>query len=107
MSLYPGEPRTVAGKQVLDDEALKDSLAKAVEDAMDDLLFRTKGAHLPEEGREDRRLLFAAVARGVLKYLSDHQGALRAKVTVTGAAGTFDVKDFNLAVTMSQHTPHS
>jgi hypothetical protein len=34
---------------------------------------RAKGAALPAAGVEDRRLLFAAVARGLLEYLDAHQ----------------------------------
>jgi len=54
-----------------------------------------KGRALPEAGKEDRELLFAAIARGVLQYLESHQnevvstiklkkGAIETSYTVTG-----------------------
>lgn len=73
MSIYPGEPRKDAGKWVLDDQALTDSMALVIEEEMDDLLTALKGKGLPDAGEEDRRILFVAIARGIVKYLSDHQ----------------------------------
>ena len=31
---------------------------------------------LPPEGRDDRRVLFLAIARGIVDYLGDHEEAL-------------------------------
>jgi hypothetical protein len=47
-----------------------------------------KNIPLPDAGKEDRRLMFAAVARGVLQYLSDHQGELISAVTLTPPGST-------------------
>ena len=40
-----------------------------------------KGGSPPGAGTEDRRLLFAAVARGLLQYLSDHENELLTRIT--------------------------
>lgn len=87
MTLYPGGPRLVDGKYVLDDFALQDTLAEAIEEEMADLFLKLKEKPLPEVGKEDRRLLFVAIARGVLKYLEAHQEDILAGVTIDHADG--------------------
>jgi hypothetical protein len=102
MSLYPGAPRLQGGKQVLDDTALQNSMARAIEEAMNQLSVQLKGAPLPDVGRDDRRLLFVAISRGVLKYLRDHQ----ASITATSAGQGFrnpHTHGVNLNVTMDHY----
>lgn len=100
MSLYPGAPRLDDGKYVLDDAALEESMAKAIEDAMDQVSGQVKGKHLPAVGQEDRRLMFVAISRGILSYLRDHQEAI---ATAPANGQTHAVE---LDVTMSRHTAH-
>jgi len=103
MSLYPGAPRLDQGKYVLNDAALAQSMAKAIEDAMDEVSWLVKRQHLPAAGQDDRRLLFVAISRGVLKYLRDHQ----ATITATSPAGqTYHTHGVDLNVTMDQHASH-
>lgn len=103
MSLYPGSPRLNGdGQHVLDKPALAQSMAKAIEDAMDDVFLKVKGKPVPETGKEDRRLLYVAISRGVLKYLADHQEAM-------SAFAIDDVNDtgkIDLDVTMNEHQAH-
>lgn len=87
MTLYPGGPRQVDGKYVLDDTALQDTLARAIEEEMADMFQKVKGKPLPAVGKEDRRLLFVAIARGVLKYLEGHQNDILASVAIKHTAG--------------------
>jgi hypothetical protein len=49
------------------------SMAEAIEQAMSQELLLTEGIPLPSAGAADRRLLFVAIARGVLQYLKTHQ----------------------------------
>lgn len=50
------------------------SMAEAIETAMKQEWHAVKGEWLPAPlGEEDRRILFVAVARGVLGYLKAHQ----------------------------------
>ncbi len=105
MSLYPGAPRLVETHSVLDDTALQDSMALAMDNAMKQLYQDLKGKVMPDSNPEDRRMLFTAIARGILQYLNDHQGVLRASVTVDGTATTYTVRNFNLDVTMNGFTP--
>lgn len=74
MALYAGKPRKIDGEYRLDDEALADSMAKAMEDAMNDVWSKMKGKEPPLEGREDRRILLSAIAQGVVNYLKQHAG---------------------------------
>ena len=107
MSLYPGAPRLQGGKFVLDDAAVAESMAKEMEDAMADLFSKVKGiAPMPEEGKEDRRLLFVAIARGMLKYLNDHQVSVRAVAKDPDSHLDATVDRFDLDVTMEGHTAH-
>lgn len=105
MTLYPGGPRQVGGHYVLDDTALQDSLAKAIEEEMADTFQKVKGIPLPEVGKDDRRLLFVAIARGVLKYLEAHQHDVLASATIhhtIGPSVTHTVSNVDLNITMDQ-----
>lgn len=62
-------------------------LTQAIEDAFTAEWRRAKGSPAPQIGAQDRRLMFAAVARGVLRYLKDHQTDLLASITLRDAAG--------------------
>jgi hypothetical protein len=74
MSFYPGGRDPAApGTLSVSDGAMADSMALAIENAMREVFHAVKGMPLPDAGEEDRRILFVAVARGVLGYLRDHQ----------------------------------
>lgn len=48
------------------------SMAQAMEDAFQDEWQAAKGKALPDSGEDDRRILFAAIAQGVLNHLKAH-----------------------------------
>jgi hypothetical protein len=50
------------------------SLASYLDTAMQNERLAVKGEPLPtgDQGADDRKILFAAIAQGVLKFLSDH-----------------------------------
>jgi hypothetical protein len=50
------------------------SLAESIENAFKVEWLMAKGEPLPDDGRDDRRLLFAALAQGILNYLKDNDG---------------------------------
>lgn len=105
MSLYPGSPHRNGVKLVLDDQALQDSMAGAIEDAMADVYTKVKGTGLPDVGEEDRRILFTAVARGVLRYSEDHETQLLSDVTITHTSGAgvgHAVSNLNLNIQMDR-----
>jgi len=56
-------------------------LTDAIQAAFEDEWRAVKGGSPPGVGTEDRRLLFAAVARGLLQYLDDHQDELMKEIT--------------------------
>jgi len=47
-------------------------MADAIEDAFQSEWFTAKGTHLSDHGKDDRGILFSAIAQGVVKYLSDN-----------------------------------
>jgi hypothetical protein len=96
MSLYPGAPRWDSAKErcVLDDQALQQSMALAMEKAMKHVFKKVKGTDLPKAGEEDRWLLFVAISRGILQYLHANQGA----ITVTSAGQGSHTHSVNLNV---------
>lgn len=51
-------------------------MAAAIEQAFADELSARKGTQLPDASAEERRMLFAAIARGVLGYLDDNEANL-------------------------------
>jgi hypothetical protein len=68
--------------------AFAGSMAEAMENAMDALLFAEKNIHLPTadtEERKDRRRLFIAIAAGVINHLAARDGAI--EVTVHHGGG--------------------
>jgi len=90
MSLIPGSPRYDANeeKYVIDDLAIQDSMVLAIENEMKNVYKTLNGVNLPAVGEEDRRMLFSAIARGILKYLDDHAGELIKDLTIDHAGGT-------------------
>jgi hypothetical protein len=53
------------------------SLASYIDTAMQNEWQAVKGEALPnDQGADDRKILFAAIAQGVLKFLVDHGGDL-------------------------------
>lgn len=48
------------------------SMAAAMEDAFQSEWLDVKGTALPGKGEEDRKILFSAVARGVVKHLQEN-----------------------------------
>jgi hypothetical protein len=73
------------------------SLAAAMEHAMQTEWQAVKGVALPNLGIEDRRLLFVAIARGLFEYLKAHENEFMTDITLRerGAGGT----DENFLVT--------
>lgn len=53
-------------------ENFNDSMAAAIEKVFEKLWSEKYGTVLPEETRDERRLLFVSIAQGVIKYLSDN-----------------------------------
>ncbi|MFY9510948.1 MAG: hypothetical protein WAQ05_08250 [Rubrivivax sp.] len=52
------------------------SMTAFIEAAMKAEWQLARGEALPNEGAEDRRILFAAIAKGVLRYLYEHRDDL-------------------------------
>lgn len=90
MSLKSGSPRydSSLGKYVLDATALQNSMALAMENQMKKVYKALKGTDLPDVGVDDRRMLFSAVAGGILAFLDDHADELVQSVTITHSTGT-------------------
>lgn len=58
------------------------SMAEAMEVALGQEWLQLKGTALPMQGEEDRRLLFVAIAQGVVKHLRDNADAFSVNVAV-------------------------
>lgn len=71
-------------------EDFDDSLAAAMEEAMQDEWQVVKDVPLPEQGKEDRRLLFVAIARGLFVFLKAHENVFMTDITLRepGMGGT-------------------
>jgi hypothetical protein len=77
-----------------------DGLIQAIETAFASEWARVKQIPLPVAGADDRRLLFAAVARGLLTYLAAHEGDLVRTFTANAGAGdvTWAVSSLDLDI---------
>ncbi|HWP47391.1 MAG TPA: hypothetical protein VNM22_09545 [Candidatus Limnocylindrales bacterium] len=63
-------------------------MTEAIEAAFKNEWQVVKGTPLPAAGSEDRRLLFAAIARGILEYLKDHEEDILKSITVKDPSDT-------------------
>jgi hypothetical protein len=64
------------------------SMAEAMEQAFQDEWNTVKGEPLPAGGEEERKILFAAVAQGMLSYLRDNiNGSLNIDIEATQDSG--------------------
>ena len=84
----------IAGKY----DAIVDSMAQVIEDAMQDEWGHYHGdALLPDQGQQDRLIMFKAIARGVLGYLEQHQSDIGTTPSDGGPTHThklaFEVSD--------------
>jgi hypothetical protein len=64
-----------------------DTMTAYIEDAMQEEWLAARGEALPEAGAEDRRILFAAVAKGVLRYLYAHRDDLITTLRIEDGLG--------------------
>jgi hypothetical protein len=65
MSLYPGDMNA-------DDDTFAKSMAGSIENEMQSIFESVKGTKLPLAGKEDRKMLFVAISRGILRYLKNN-----------------------------------
>jgi hypothetical protein len=63
------------------------SMAEAMEQALAQEYQKLKGEVLPDMGQEDRRMLFAAIAQGVVRHLKDNLAAFTVSVETTQVTG--------------------
>jgi len=77
------------------------SMGEAIDKALAEELLALKGQVLPEDTANERRMLLAAIGRGVLNYLKVHQDELVLTISAdsgfTGAI-TFTVKGISLNI---------
>jgi len=62
-------------------------LANVMADELDEAWQEVKGVAFPGGNREDARVMFLAVARGLLLYLEQHKGDMVANVTIDRGGG--------------------
>ena len=53
-------------------EDFDDSMAAAIENAFERVWNERMGSQLPSETQEDRRMMFVAIAQGVIRHLKDN-----------------------------------
>lgn len=102
MALKPGDARKIVkpdgeewlldDQAVLDASALKGSMALRIEEELNSVFERVKGEQMPQICIEDLRILFVAIARGVVAHLRAHPEAFSVDVSSVSA------HDHNVAV---------
>jgi hypothetical protein len=74
-----------------------DSMAEAIEKAMDKEYQAVKGTALPSDGSDDRKILWAAISNGILNYLKKHQNEILTSITLdSNAANTVAALELNV-----------
>lgn len=66
------------------------SMAEAMEEAMKKEYLNLKGVAMPDMGEEDRRMLFSAIAQGVVRYLKDNIDAFQISTVSHQVTGESD-----------------
>lgn len=70
-------------------EDFGNSMAEAMDEALERIWYKRMGRHLPKEYEDDRRMLFVAIAQGVVKHLTERaDSAFDVYVAVTQATGS-------------------
>ncbi|MCK4830187.1 hypothetical protein KA005_81465 [bacterium] len=101
MSLKAGTPRKDGDKYLLDNTALSNSMALAIDQEMKKLYEKMKGTTMPDVGQEDRRILFTAISRGILKYLEANADDLIRTISLqygSGAPYMYNVTQMDLDI---------
>jgi hypothetical protein len=76
-------------------------MTDAIEAAYKTEWGKVKSNPLPDAGKDDRRLIFAGVARGILQYLHDHQSELLTTLKTQDDSGVqynFQVSETDLGI---------
>lgn len=76
---------------------MTNSMAEAIETALQQEWPLARGVPLPPDGMAERRILFVAIARGVLQYLKDHQHEFINSITLNGISQPVTNVDLNIA----------
>lgn len=75
-------------------------MAEEMEKAMDQEWFTLFNEHLPANGLKDRKILFKAIARGMLRYLESQQNQMINRLTLDpvgyGTSRVYDVITLDL-----------
>lgn len=74
------------------------SMAEAIEQALDAVRTEYGFDPLPSEGRADRRMLFLAIARGVVSHLAANDDAFVIRDHGGGAAQHDDARDGHVVI---------
>jgi hypothetical protein len=78
-----------------------DALTDAIESGYEKEWKKKKSNPLPDAGKDDRRLLFAGVARGILEYLAANPTEIVTTIKATDDAGvqyTLSVSETDLNI---------
>ena len=54
-------------------DEIAEEIAHDIDQALADEFQKVKGIELPSEGQEDRRMLFIAIAKGIVSYFSRNE----------------------------------
>lgn len=65
----------------LDDNKFSGSMAEAIEKAFEDVWEEHYKTHLNKETEKDRRVLFVAIAQGVIRYLKANEDAFSIEIS--------------------------
>lgn len=53
------------------------SMAEAIEKEFNSVWTAVYGMPLPEKGEKDRKIIFLAISRGILKYLNENENSIQ------------------------------
>lgn len=82
-----------------------DDLAQAMLNALGPAWREVKGGQLPSGGEKDQKVLFIAIARGLLTYLHENPKEIMDKINLTdpptGFSHTYNVGEVDLKVDLT------
>lgn len=63
----------------LNEDKFEDSMAEAIEEEFNSVWNAFYNRSLPERGKEERRIIFLAISRGILRYLDENADSIQVK----------------------------
>ncbi len=107
MNLKPGDVSPDGTQYVIDESDLVDTMALEMETQLGILYQKLKNTGLPNQGKDERLLLFLAIARGISQHIISKPGAVETAVDTHTHTHKHDLTDIHATETDEDEDIHT